>query len=40
MGPRQTTAVIITFRKSNENSIERQAGAYWSDMKKKEHSIE
>jgi len=33
-GPRQTIAVIITFRKSNENSIERRVDAYWSSKKK------
>jgi len=27
-------AVIIAFRKSNENSIERRAGADWSSRKK------
>jgi len=32
-GPRQTIAVIITFRKSNENSIERRVDAYWSNRK-------
>jgi hypothetical protein len=34
MGARQTTAVIITFIKSNKNSVERRAGAYRSRKKK------
>jgi hypothetical protein len=37
-GRRQTIAVIIIFRQSNENSIEGQADAYWSNRKKKENS--
>lgn len=31
---RQTTAVIITFRKSDKNSLERRAAAYSSKKKR------
>jgi hypothetical protein len=34
-GARQTIAVIITFRKSNKNPLERRTGAYWSSRKKR-----
>jgi len=33
-GARQTIAVIIIFRKSNKNSLERRSGAYRSRMTK------
>ena len=33
-GARQTIAVIINFKKSNKNSLERRAGAYRSSRKK------
>jgi len=35
IGDRQMIIVIITFRKSNENSQVHRAGAYWSNGKKK-----
>ena len=33
-GGRQTVAVLLTFRNSNKNSLERLAGAYQSSRKK------
>jgi hypothetical protein len=30
---------MITFRKSNNNSVERRAGAYWSSRKKTPYTI-
>ena len=34
-GARQTVAMIITFKGSDESSLERQTGAYRSSSKKK-----
>jgi hypothetical protein len=36
---RQTIAVIITFRKPNKNSLERQAGGYRSSRFKMPYSL-
>jgi len=36
-GARQTIVVLITFRKSNKNWLERRAGAYRSSRKRKHH---
>jgi len=39
MGARQIIAVIITFRKSNKNSMKCQAGAYQSSRKRNINNI-